>query len=85
MLKTIGRGGRVGYSVGLSIERSRVRIPPMRLQIMDKFVYPTLPESLGMLLVYPKRMVVEVKCGMFFILRSIQSIGPLKALSLFLP
>ena len=28
---------------------------------LGKFVYPTLPKSLGTLLVYPKRMAVGVK------------------------
>ena len=28
----------------------------MPFQILGMFVYPTLPKSLGMLLVYPKRM-----------------------------
>ena len=41
--------------------KSWVRIPPTPFRILGKFIYPTLPKSLGMLLVYPKRMAVGVK------------------------
>ena len=51
----------MGESGGLSIERSWVRNLPVPFRILGKFVYPTMPKSLGMLLVYPKRMAVGVK------------------------
>ena len=58
----MGRGGLVSrVTKRLSVERSWVRIPPARFRILSKFVYPTLLKSLGMLLVYPKRMAVGVK------------------------
>ena len=38
----------------------RVRISPKPFQILGKFVYPTLPKSLGMLLVYPTMIAVGV-------------------------
>ena len=34
-----------------------------RHRFLGKFVYPTLPKSLGTLLVYPERMAVGVKGG----------------------
>ena len=43
-----------------TIERSWVRIPPTPFRILGTFVYPTLPKSLGMILVYQKRMAVGV-------------------------
>ena len=55
-------GGAMGWSVGLSIERSWVQNPPVPFQI----IYPTMPKSLRMLLVYPERMAVGVKTKEFF-------------------
>ena len=47
--------GRVGKSACLSIQRSWVRIPPTPFRILGKFVYPMLPKSLGMLLIYIRK------------------------------
>ena len=43
------------------MKRSWVQIPLVPFRMLGKFVYPTLPKSLGMLLVYPKRIAVGVK------------------------
>ena len=48
------------YHWGAMAERVRIQLTSFR--IVGKFVYPTLPKSLGMfVLVYPKRMAVGVK------------------------
>ena len=51
---------RGGLKSGYSVERSWVRIPSARFRILGKFVRSLL-KSLGMLLVYPKRMAVGIK------------------------
>ena len=57
----------MGFS-GLSIERSRVRLPPTPFRILGKSVYPTL----RMLRVYPERMTVGVKQRRLFLVHYVR-------------
>ena len=47
----------------------------MPLQNLSQFVYPMLPKSLGMLLVYPKRMAAGVKPKEVFLKRKNRKIS----------
>ena len=51
-----------------------VRIHPTPLRNLGCFVYPTLPKSLGMLLVYPKRMALGVNPKEDFLSHAIVSL-----------
>ena len=53
---SVGGSGREGRSV----KGVRVRILPTPFRSLGKFVYPTLPNSLGMCVVYKKRLAVGV-------------------------
>ena len=63
-VRLVGRGGRVGKSAGLSIQRYWVRNPPTSFRILDKFVYPRLPSASAVYCIHSWLSLITVACAL---------------------